>query len=124
MLGMMLAGWLNRHHQDVIEYLKEENKILREKSAKRRMEIRTSRTRVATSGFVMRLRRDRTPRLVAVTMTGIFFRPFRAFCFWVFLLFPGAALRLPWATICRPVGADLKGRQGGGHNNLLFSIFY
>jgi len=49
MLLMMLAGWLNRHHQDVIEYLKEENKILREKSAKRRMEIRTSRTRVETS---------------------------------------------------------------------------
>ncbi len=44
MLLMMLAGWLNRHHQDVIEYLKEENKILREKLAKRRMEIRTSRT--------------------------------------------------------------------------------
>jgi len=31
MLLMMLAGWLNRHEQDVIEYLKEENKILREK---------------------------------------------------------------------------------------------
>jgi hypothetical protein len=40
----MFAGWLNRDHQDVTEYLKEENKILREKSAKRRMEIRTSRT--------------------------------------------------------------------------------
>ena len=30
MLLMMLAGWINRHQQDVIEYLKEENKILRE----------------------------------------------------------------------------------------------
>ena len=31
MLLVMLAGWLNRHQQDVIECLKEENKILREK---------------------------------------------------------------------------------------------
>jgi hypothetical protein len=31
MLLMMLAGWANRHHQDVLTYLKEENKILREK---------------------------------------------------------------------------------------------
>jgi len=29
----MLAGWINRHQQDVIAYLKEENKILREKLA-------------------------------------------------------------------------------------------
>ncbi|MHB9071811.1 MAG: hypothetical protein ACYC54_15735 [Sedimentisphaerales bacterium] len=26
----MLAGWMNRHQQDMIEYLREENKILRE----------------------------------------------------------------------------------------------
>jgi hypothetical protein len=31
MLWMMPAGWLSRHQQDVIEYLEEENKILREK---------------------------------------------------------------------------------------------
>ena len=37
MLLMMLAGWLNRHHQDVIEYLKEENKILREKIGTKRI---------------------------------------------------------------------------------------
>ena len=37
MFLMMLAGWLNRHHQDVIEYLKEENKILREKIGKKRI---------------------------------------------------------------------------------------
>jgi len=36
MLVMMLAGWLNRDHQDVIEYLKEENKILREKIGKKK----------------------------------------------------------------------------------------
>ena len=37
MLLMMLAGWLNRHQQDVIEYLREENKILREKLGKKRI---------------------------------------------------------------------------------------
>ena len=30
-LLMLLAGWMNRHQQEVIRYLKEENKILREK---------------------------------------------------------------------------------------------
>ena len=37
MLLMMLAGWLNRHQQDVIEFLKEENKILREKLGTKRI---------------------------------------------------------------------------------------
>jgi hypothetical protein len=36
MLLMMMAGWLNRHQQDVIEYLREENKILREKRGTKR----------------------------------------------------------------------------------------
>ena len=37
MLLMMLAGWINSHQQDVIEYLKEENKILREKLGGKRV---------------------------------------------------------------------------------------
>ena len=37
MLLVMLAGWVNRYQQDVIEYLKEENKILREKLGKERI---------------------------------------------------------------------------------------
>jgi hypothetical protein len=37
MLLMMLAGWVNRHQQDVIEYLKEENKVLREKLGTKRI---------------------------------------------------------------------------------------
>jgi hypothetical protein len=36
-LLMMLAGWINRHQQDVIVYLKEENKILREKLGAKRI---------------------------------------------------------------------------------------
>lgn len=37
MLLMMLAGWINRHQQDMLEYLKAENKILREKLGKKRL---------------------------------------------------------------------------------------
>ena len=36
-LLMMLAGWMNRHQQERIEYLKAENKILREKLGKKRL---------------------------------------------------------------------------------------
>jgi hypothetical protein len=31
----MLAGWINKEQQHMIEYLKEENKILREKLGKK-----------------------------------------------------------------------------------------
>ena len=37
MLMMMLAGWINRHQQDMLEYLKAENKILREKLGRKRL---------------------------------------------------------------------------------------
>jgi len=36
-LLIMLAGWINRHQQDAIEYLKAENKILRDKLGKKRI---------------------------------------------------------------------------------------
>ncbi len=39
MLLMMLAGWINRHQQDGIVYLKEENRILREKLGTKRMRL-------------------------------------------------------------------------------------
>jgi hypothetical protein len=37
MLLMMLAGWINKEQQHMIDYLKEENKILREKPCKKRI---------------------------------------------------------------------------------------
>ena len=37
MLLVMLAGWINRHQQDMIEYLKTENAILKEKLGKKRI---------------------------------------------------------------------------------------
>jgi len=33
----MMAGWLNRHQQEMIEYLKAENAILKEKFGKKRI---------------------------------------------------------------------------------------
>ncbi len=42
MLLMMVAGWINRHQQDVIVYLKEESKVLRGKLGKGVPKIRVS----------------------------------------------------------------------------------
>ena len=42
MLLMMLAGWINRHQQDMITYLKEENKILRDKLGTERILLNDS----------------------------------------------------------------------------------
>ncbi|HBG27111.1 MAG: hypothetical protein A2Y10_18755 [Planctomycetes bacterium GWF2_41_51] len=37
MLHVMLAGWINRHQQDMIDYLKADNAILKEKIGKKRI---------------------------------------------------------------------------------------
>ncbi|MEN6384647.1 MAG: hypothetical protein ABFD79_05565 [Phycisphaerales bacterium] len=37
MILTMLAGWINQHQQDVIEYLKAENAVLKEKLGKKRL---------------------------------------------------------------------------------------
>jgi len=51
MLLMMLAGWLNRHQHEMLEYLKEENKILREKLGKKRIILNDhQRLRLAIKG--------------------------------------------------------------------------
>ena len=34
---MMFSGWVNRHQVDAIEYLKEENRILKERLGGKRM---------------------------------------------------------------------------------------
>ena len=38
----MLSGWINRHQTEIIEYLLEENKILREKLGKKRILLNNS----------------------------------------------------------------------------------
>ena len=42
MLLMMLAGWINRHQQDVIVHLKAENEMLRERLGTAIQRIRVS----------------------------------------------------------------------------------
>ena len=37
MLLLMFAGWVNRHQLDVIEYLQEENRVLKERMGGRRL---------------------------------------------------------------------------------------
>ena len=37
LLVSAVAGWVNRHQQDVIEYLQEENRVLREQLGGRRL---------------------------------------------------------------------------------------
>jgi len=34
LLFLILAGWINRHQQEVIEYLRTENQVLKEKLGK------------------------------------------------------------------------------------------
>ena len=34
---IVLVGWMNRRQQDVIEYLREENRVLREQLGERRL---------------------------------------------------------------------------------------
>ena len=36
-LLLVFAGWVNRHQQDVIDYLREENRVLREHLGKRKL---------------------------------------------------------------------------------------
>ena len=45
MLLVMLAGWINRQQQEAIEYLKEENRILREKLGPKRILLNDSQRR-------------------------------------------------------------------------------
>jgi len=45
MLLMMLAGWINQQQQEAIEYLKEENRILREKLGSKRILLNDSQRR-------------------------------------------------------------------------------
>ncbi|MBI9018831.1 MAG: hypothetical protein JEZ07_16385 [Phycisphaerae bacterium] len=47
-LLLMLAGWINRQQQDVIEYLKTENKVLRETIGKKKIILNDARRRRLT----------------------------------------------------------------------------
>ena len=44
-ITVAIAGWMNRQQQQVIEYLKEENRILREKAGQKRIMLDESQKR-------------------------------------------------------------------------------
>ena len=51
---LILAGWINRHQQEVIEYLEAENRVLREKFGKKRILLNDDqRRRLAVKGKVL-----------------------------------------------------------------------
>src|SRR5471030_2410041 len=57
LLLAILAGWINRQQQEVIEYLRTENQILNEKLGKRRIVLTDDqRRRLALKGKVLGLK--------------------------------------------------------------------
>src|SRR5262245_24269758 len=51
LLLVTLAGWVNRHQQEIIQYLVEENRVLREKLGERRVRLTDDqRRRLAAKG--------------------------------------------------------------------------
>jgi hypothetical protein len=54
LLLVSLAGWINRHQQNVIEYLRTENQVLKEKLGKKRILLEDNqRRRLAVKGKVL-----------------------------------------------------------------------
>jgi hypothetical protein len=51
---LIFAGWVNRHQQDVIEYLQEENRALREQLGGKRLRF-TDRQRVMSQNSIASL---------------------------------------------------------------------
>jgi len=55
---VILAGWMNRQQQDVIEYLRTENQVLKEKLGKKRILLDDDqRRRLAAKGMVLSCKR-------------------------------------------------------------------
>ena len=51
-LLVALAGWVNRHQLEVIEYLREENRVFKEQLGERRLRLTdTQRRRLASRGY-------------------------------------------------------------------------
>ena len=54
LLLLILAGWINQREQDVIEYLRAENHVLREKLGKKRILLNDDqRRRIAVKGKIL-----------------------------------------------------------------------
>ena len=64
LLLLFLAGWLNRNQQDIIEYLQEEVKVLKEQLGKRPRFNDDQRRRLAAKA--RKIGRDRLHRLASI----------------------------------------------------------
>ncbi|MBN1570189.1 MAG: hypothetical protein JXA73_20275 [Acidobacteria bacterium] len=54
LLLLILAGWINHRQQDVVEYLRAENRVLREKLGKKRILLNDDqRRRLAVKGKIL-----------------------------------------------------------------------
>jgi len=53
LLLLILAGWINRHQQAVLEYLRAENRVLKEKLGKKRILLTDDQRRLAVKGKVL-----------------------------------------------------------------------
>ena len=49
-LLVSVAGWINRHQRDVIDYLKEENRVFKEQLCGKRLRLNDQRRRLAVKG--------------------------------------------------------------------------
>jgi len=64
-LVVALAGWLNRQQQDVVEYLQEENRVLREQLGGKRIRFTDDQRRLASKGKALEVCDNQIPVLVA-----------------------------------------------------------
>ena len=75
-LLVTLAGWVNRHQQHVIEYLVEENRVLKEQRKGRRLRLTDDQRRRLAARWPTRStglaagRHDRDPRHDPYTLSG------------------------------------------------------
>src|SRR4030095_7749457 len=70
LLLLTLAGWINQHQQDAIEYLRTENQILKEKLGKRRILLDDDqRRRLAVKGKILGRKQVREVAIIATPDT-------------------------------------------------------
>ncbi len=90
-LVLTVAGWMNRRQLDVIEYLLEENRVLREHVGKRRLQFTdTQRRRLAGRG--KRLGRERLRALASIVTPETILRWYREL---VAKKYDGSSMRRP-----------------------------
>ncbi len=115
LLLVIFAGWVNRHQSDVIEYLQEENRVLKEHLGGRRIRLTdTERRRLARRAHTLgrkvlnELRTLVTPVSEECLATTIGPRPDECrYFFWT--------IRRPRLEFARAAGGDRSVWEASGH---------